>query len=72
MSTLTFRLPDAKHERLKVLARSRDVSMNKLIDEWATVALAQHDAQARYLLRAGNGKVAKGLAVLGKLDRHFA
>ena len=34
MSTLTIRLPDAKHERLKTLACSRGVSVNKLVEEW--------------------------------------
>ena len=40
MSTLTIRLPDDKHERLKALARSKSISINKLMDELATVALA--------------------------------
>jgi predicted HicB family RNase H-like nuclease len=40
MSTLTIRLPDDKHERLKAVAKSRAISVNKLIDELATVALA--------------------------------
>lgn len=71
MSTLTIRLPDAKHERLKALARAREVSMNRLIDEWATVALAQHDALAHYSLRAKRGNAALGLALLDKLDQHL-
>lgn len=40
MSTLTLRLPDTKHERLKAFARKRGVSVNKLVEEPATVALA--------------------------------
>ena len=44
MSTLTIRLPDDKHERLKALARSNSISINKLMDELATVALANYDA----------------------------
>ena len=44
MSTLTIRLPDAKHERLKAFARTRGVSVNKLVEELATVALAQADS----------------------------
>lgn len=38
--TLTIRLPDDKHERLKALAKSNSISINKLMDELATVALA--------------------------------
>jgi predicted transcriptional regulator len=68
MSVLTIRLPDAKHARLKELARARGVSTNKLIEELATVALAQQDAQTRFALRASRGDVARGLAALDKLD----
>ena len=35
MSSLTIRLPDDKHQRLKALAASRHISINKLIDELA-------------------------------------
>ena len=57
--------------RLKELARSRGVSANKLMEELATVALAQQDAQTRFALRASRGDVARGLAVLDKLDAAF-
>ena len=69
MSTLTIRLPDAKHQRLKTLARSRGVSVNKLVEEWATVALAQLDAENRYRLRARRGRPEQGQALLDELDR---
>ena len=72
MSVLTIRLPDAKHARLKELARRRGVSANKLMEELATVALAQQDAQTRFELRASRGDVVRGLAVLDKLDAAFA
>ena len=52
MSTLTIRLPDDKHERLKALARSNAISVNKLMDELATVALANFDARVRFETRA--------------------
>jgi hypothetical protein len=69
MSTLTIRLPDTKHQRLKAFARTRGVSLNKLVEEWATVALAQVDAENRYRLRAARGRPEAGLALLDKLDR---
>ena len=50
MSTLTIRLPSTKHERLKAVARARGISVNKLVEELATVALAQADAENRYRL----------------------
>jgi predicted HicB family RNase H-like nuclease len=39
MSTVTLRFPDDKHARLKDLAAARQISLNKLLDEFATIAL---------------------------------
>ena len=72
MSTLTIRIPEGKHARLRSLARARGISINKLIDELATVALAQHDTEARFRMLAARGSKTKGLALLAKLDRKFA
>lgn len=69
MSTLTIRLPDDKHERLKALARSNSISVNKLIDELATVALATYDARVRFEIRAARGDPPRALDLLEKLDR---
>lgn len=37
MATLTIRILDNKHERLKPLAKSRGISVNKLMEELSTV-----------------------------------
>lgn len=68
MSALTIRLPDDKYERLKALSRRRRTSVNKLIDEMATLLLAEADAETHFLLRAqrGQGKQARGLELLQK------
>jgi predicted HicB family RNase H-like nuclease len=54
-STLTIRIPETKHARLRTLAQTRGMSLNKLIDELATVALAQHDAEVRFRTLAAEG-----------------
>ena len=72
MATMTIRVPDAKHARLKRLAARQGVSLNKLIEEWSNVALAQFDAETRFLLRAARGDTRSGLALLDKLDTAFA
>lgn len=69
MSTLTIRVPDATHERLKQLARARRLSVNKLIEEFSTAALAEFDAEVRFRARAARGDPRRGLALLDKLDR---
>lgn len=69
MATLTIRLPDEKHERLRQLAERRNISMNKLIEELSTVALADFDAETRFRTRAALGSPEKGLRLLDELDR---
>lgn len=69
MATLTIRLPDDKHERLRQLAERRNVSMNKLIEELSTVALAELDAKTRFRARAALGSREMGLRLLDELDR---
>lgn len=68
MSVLTLRIPDEKHERLRRLAESRGVSMNRLVDEWATVALAQFDAETRFRTLAARGSAVRGLELLDQAD----
>ena len=64
MSALSVRLPDDKHDRLRNMARIRGTTINRLIDEMATLMLAEFDAETRCRLRAqrGQGKTARGLA----------
>lgn len=68
MSTLTIRMPDDKAERLKALARSRGVSMNKLFEEWAAQALAEWDVERRFRAMAAKGDARAALRVLDRLD----
>lgn len=72
MATMTIRLPDAKHHRLRLLAQHNGVSLNKLVEEWASMTLAQFDAETRFLARAGRGSAKRGLALLDKLDQGLA
>lgn len=68
MSALTLRLPDEKHTRLKTLARQRGTSVNRLMEEMATLMLAEFDAETRFSVRAarGTGHVTRGLNLLDK------
>ncbi len=68
MATMTIRIPDDKHSRLKALARYRHVSVNKLVEELSTQALAEFDSEVRFRALAARGDVAKGLELLDKLD----
>ena len=72
MSTLTIRLPDDKHARLRQLAKHRDISVNKLVEELATISIAEFDAESRFRALAARGSTEKGLAILDKLEASFA
>lgn len=68
MGTLTIRLPDDKHRRLKALAQARGISINKLVEELSTIALAEFDTYNRFKVMAANGNAEEGLKLLAKLD----
>ena len=71
MSTLTIRLPDDQHERLRALALHRGLSLNKLFEEFSTKALTEFDVETRFRARAAAGNPNAGLKLLDKLDARF-
>lgn len=77
MATLTIRIPDEKHGRLKQLAEAKGISVNKLMEELSTIALTEFDTQNRFQVMAARGDCASraglsqrqvGLKLLDKLD----
>jgi plasmid stability protein len=71
MSVLTIRLPDDQHERLKALAAHRGVSMNQLIEEIVTRAIAGFDTEVRFRTWAAHGDAEAGLALPRQHDTAF-
>ncbi len=71
MTTLTIRIPEDKHDRLKALAQSRHMSANKPMDELATVALANHDAFLWFQPLVAQGNPARALELLDQLGAMF-
>lgn len=72
MTTLTIRLPDDTAQRLKTLARSRGLSVNKLMEELSAKALASWDVELHFRALAARGDVERALAILDRLDREDA
>ena len=68
MATLTIRIPDNTHARLRQLARHQKISLNKLVKELSTATLAQFDAEVQFKFRTRRGSPAKGLRILDKLE----
>ena len=71
MGSLHLRIPDEKHKRLKELAKSRKISVNKLLEELTTMALTEYDLENRFKLRANRGSAEKALEVLEKLKQDY-
>jgi len=65
MATLTIRMPDDKHSRLKALAQHRHVSVNKLIEELSTQALAEFDSEVRFRLLTSSYSENNALLIKG-------
>lgn len=68
MSTLTIRLPEDTAQRLKTLARSRGLSVNKLVEEMSAQAIAAFDVEMRFKTLVAGADRKKALAILERLD----
>ena len=69
MSVVTLRLPKDQHQRLKAMAQSRGVSLNKLFEQLSAQALTENDIELRYSRMAAIGSAERGLELLDQLDR---
>jgi len=63
MATLTYRTTEVKRVKLQQLAKKAGMSVNKMIDDWATYAIAESEAYYRFQLMAERGKQHQGEAV---------
>ncbi|PTM43626.1 ribbon-helix-helix protein, CopG family [Bosea sp. 124] len=70
MTVMTIRLPDDTASRLKSLAQSRGLSVNKLVEQLSAQALAAWDTENHFRSVAATGDVQAALAVLDRLDQH--
>jgi hypothetical protein len=72
MRTLTIRISEDNHARLRNLAKAKGVSIDRLMDELVTVALAGYDSEIRFKAMAARGSKKTGLALLDRLDSSLA
>ena len=68
MTNLTLRLPDDTAERLKMLAKQRGQSLNKLLEQLSVQALTSWDEETRFKALATKADVPKAIAILDRLD----
>ena len=68
MSTLSIRLPDDVTDRLKALAQSRKISLNKLMFELSTRILVEEDSKKLFEVAQLRGNRTRCLQMLDELD----
>ena len=68
MTTLSIRLPDDMADRLKNIAKVRDISLNKLMFELSTQVLAEEEAKQRFMAAQLRGKPERAIQLLDELD----
>ncbi len=71
MGTITVRLSNEAHQRIKELANSRNISLNKLYEEFTIMALAEFDAENRFKALASKGNRQRGKELINKLQAHY-
>ncbi|MFZ0547212.1 MAG: toxin-antitoxin system HicB family antitoxin [Candidatus Promineifilaceae bacterium] len=71
MGTITVRLSNEAHQRIKELASSRNISLNKLYEEFTVMALAEFDAENRFTALASKGNKQRGKELLKKLQEYY-
>lgn len=67
MAILTIQLSD-EYDKLRQLAEIEGITINQLMEEISTVALAEFSAYTRFKEMADKGDRAEGLRLLEKLD----
>lgn len=68
MTIVAICLPDHAYTRLTELANQHNVTTNKLLEQWSTIAIAESDAERRFHAMATQGSRGIGLSLLDKLD----
>lgn len=68
MTTLSIRLPDDMADKLKRIAKLRNISMNKLMFELSVQVLAEEEAKQRFMAAQLRGKPKRALQLLDELD----
>lgn len=69
MTVMTIRLPDDTASRLELLAQSRGLSVNTLMEQLSAQALAAWDTEIHFRSVAASGDVTAALAILDRLDQ---
>ncbi len=68
MTTLSVRIPDDMAEKLKSIAKVRDISVNKLMFELSVQVVAEEEAKQRFIAAQLRGNPKRAIQLLDELD----
>mgnify|MGYP006283857213 CR=1 FL=1 len=68
MGTLSIRIPDSLHDKLKNLSKKEKISLNQLINSAVTEKISALETEEYLKERAKNGSLDKYLKVLDKVN----
>lgn len=68
MNVLTIRLPDDTADQLRNLAKSRGISVNKMVEDLSVRAIAAWDTENHFRVMASRGDISQAIAILDRLD----
>ena len=64
MATITYRTTQEKRDKLAEIASAQNISVNKLLDDFVTVAITERESYLRFAARAERGDAEKALKIL--------
>jgi predicted transcriptional regulator len=68
MTSLTIELPDETYHQLRQLAETRGISLDRLIENLGSAAVASHSAETRFRAFASEGNPKRAHEILDRLD----
>jgi hypothetical protein len=71
METIHLNFPDDTYRKIKEFAISKNLTINKLFEEFSNIAIAEYDAETKFKARIAKASKKRGLEILDKLDQHF-
>ena len=64
MATITYRTTEEKRHKLAEMAEEQNISVNKLLDDFVTIALTERESYLRFAVRKIRGNPEKALEIL--------
>ena len=71
MKTIPYRCDESRHKALLSLARDSGTSVQRLFDNFVTHAIAERQAEARFLARQQRGNPTRGRELLAEIRRRI-